>query len=64
MNWTPEKIKALRERLGYTQSEFAQKLGYSRYQTVLEFESGKRKPPVTVQRLLDMLDTQPSKRQE
>lgn len=36
----------------------ADRLGYKRYQTVLEFETGKRKPPATVQRFLDVLEAQ------
>ena len=56
MDWTPKNIRRLRKRLGYNQTEMAEALGFKRYQTISEFETGDRPPPDTVQRLLDMLD--------
>ncbi len=53
--WDGQRIKALRERMGLTQTEFAETLGYERYQTILEFERGKRDVPETAARLLDCL---------
>lgn len=53
--WNGEKIKALRVHMGLTQTQFAEALGYGRYQTVLEFERGRREIPETTARLLDCL---------
>jgi putative transcriptional regulator len=39
----PEEIKALRERLGFTQEELAQKLGVS-VRTVSRWETGDKSP--------------------
>ena len=43
MNWTPEEIKALRERLGLTQEDFARKV-LVRACTVNRWENGKNLP--------------------
>lgn len=56
MEWTPTRIKALRERLGYTQDEMAKALGYGSYQRVSELENEKRPVTKQVARLLDMLN--------
>lgn len=53
--WTPERIRKLREWKGWTQGQLASELGYKTYQTVLDFENGKRKPPLAVQKVLDMM---------
>ena len=53
--WTPDRIRQLRKRLGLTQAEFADELGYKRYQTISEFENGEREPPATTQKVLDAM---------
>ena len=58
MKWTPENIKALRKRLGLTQKEFAEELGYARRESVAELEKGDYGPSGPTQRLLDMLERQ------
>ena len=59
MNWTKENIKVLRKRLGLTQTEFGEQLGYAQPQVrVSELERGEMKPGGAVLRLLDMLDKQ------
>ena len=55
MNWTPENIRALREHAGLSQTDFADALGFNRYQTVSEIENGRREVTLTVQRLLDFI---------
>ncbi len=50
----PALIKALRERTGLTQEQFAQKVGVT-YSTVNHWENGKRVPqPFLVRRLLEI----------
>ena len=50
----PALVRALRQRLGLTQEQFAQKLGVS-FSTVNVWENGKRAPlPFLRQRLLEM----------
>jgi len=58
MDWTPQRIRALRKRLRLSQKELARMLGYSRYQSVseLEKEDGGMKPSGAVCILLDILD--------
>jgi DNA-binding transcriptional regulator YiaG len=56
VDWTPERIKALRKRLGFTQRRMARALGYSRTASVTELESGVMDPGGAVLRLLDYLD--------
>ena len=59
MEWTPENIRFLRKRLGMTQQELGDFLGYSQPQIrVSELERGARNPGRAVQRLLDMLEKQ------
>jgi transcriptional regulator with XRE-family HTH domain len=65
INWDiPALIKELRERLGLTQEQFAQKVGVT-YSTVNHWENGKRTPqPYLVQRLRELkeeLDLEKSK---
>ena len=55
MDWTPERIRELRERLDLTQTEFARVLGYDRFQSVSDLEQGRRKPGGPVVKLLDIL---------
>ena len=50
----PKIVKQLRERLGLTQEQFAQKVGVT-FSTVNHWENGKRTPqPFLVRRLLEM----------
>ncbi|HOE31201.1 MAG TPA: helix-turn-helix transcriptional regulator [Planctomycetota bacterium] len=50
----PELIKELRERLGLTQEQFAQKVGVT-FSSVNHWENGKRKPqPFLVRRLIEL----------
>lgn len=58
MKWMPEKIKALRKRLGLTQKEFADELGYARRESVAELERGDYSPSGPTQKLLNMLEAQ------
>ena len=43
-DWTPQEIKSIRERLGYTQEEFAEELGLQSYIAVSRWENGRAKP--------------------
>ena len=58
--WTPERIRALRNKLGLTQAELAERLGLPTYggsaPRVADLESGRRRPSGPVVRLLDMLE--------
>ena len=53
--WTPERIRALRHAMGLTQPQFAERLGYERFRTVTELESGARQPTRQAQIILAML---------
>lgn len=55
MEWTPQRVRTLRKRLGYTQDEMAVALGYSRKQSVSDLERGEMEPSDTIRRLLDHL---------
>jgi transcriptional regulator with XRE-family HTH domain len=50
----PRRLKALRERLGLTQTEAAKRLKISQTQWSL-FESGKRQPTRPITHLIDLL---------
>lgn len=52
--WTAERIAALRESLGLTQSSFADELGV-RQQTVSEWETGRYEPRGASTRMLEFL---------
>jgi DNA-binding transcriptional regulator YiaG len=52
--WRPERIRALRLRLGDSQQEFAARLG-TRQQTVSEWERGASAPRRMARRLLGMV---------
>lgn len=53
----PESLKKLRLRMGYSQSQLAEKIGMKQ-PNICEFESGKRRPSIdTLMRLADALDT-------
>jgi transcriptional regulator with XRE-family HTH domain len=52
----PKLVKELRERLGLTQEQFAQKVGTT-FSTVNHWENGKRMPqPFFIRRLLELKD--------
>jgi DNA-binding transcriptional regulator YiaG len=52
--WSGQHVRALRERLGDSQQQFADRLG-TRQQTVSEWERGASRPRRMAQRLLTML---------
>jgi DNA-binding transcriptional regulator YiaG len=54
IEWTPEKIKALRKYLGVTQQELAEQLGM-RQQTISEWETGVYKPRRSSQKFLSLI---------
>lgn len=56
MDWTPDRIKALRKRLGYNQTQMARALGYTHASRVSELENGVVKPTDTIRLLLEHLD--------
>ena len=62
MKWTGERIRELRERLGLTQTELAERLGYSRYSSVSDLERGEQIPSRPVQKLLDVLEKEADRR--
>ena len=55
-DWTPIRIRSLRERLGQTQAEFADTLGYGAPKRISELERGVRDPSGPAKKLLDYLD--------
>ena len=52
--WDSEKVKALRQHLGLTQTELSEELGV-RQQTVSEWECGVYKPRVSSAKLLNLV---------
>lgn len=52
--WGPEHVRALRERIGLTQAEMAERVG-TRQQTISEWETGARVPRPMSRRLLQMV---------
>lgn len=60
--WTPETIRALRARIGWNQTRFAEELGYAQQSSVSDLETRgedgepKRRPSGPVIRLLNLLD--------
>lgn len=55
-DWTPERIRALRKRLRWNQTELATALGYERQASVSDLETGKMEPSGAVAVLLDLID--------
>lgn len=55
MEWTPERIKALRYQMELNQEEFGLRLGFTRRATVSELEGGKRPVSPRTQAGLDLL---------
>ena len=56
--WTPERFRALRKRMGLSQTKMAERLGFSRYQTVSDIERGEQAITATTALLLDVLEQQ------
>ena len=56
IKWTGDRIRDLRQRLGLTQQEMAERLGYARYHSVSNLERGETEPTGPVQKLLDILE--------
>ena len=56
-NWDRERIQALRQHLGMTQQQLAEKLG-TRQQTISEWEKGIYQPRGTSATLLNMVAEQ------
>ncbi len=55
MDWTPSTLRTFREHLGLSQTDFADRLGFARYQSVSNLEAGRREITDTVKRLLDFM---------
>ena len=53
--WTPEKVKELRLRLGRTQKEFAEMLGVH-VVTIIRWEKGNFNPSKMALKILDTYD--------
>lgn len=54
-DWTPERIRALRLRLDWTQAKMGTTLGYSRPSSVSDLETGKQEPSGSVKVILQIL---------
>lgn len=54
MNWTPEKVKALRTKTGLSQKAMAERLGVSLF-TVCRWERGHHPPTGLYRKALDDL---------
>ncbi len=54
---SPQKFKAVREKLGLTQTELADALGLSGHKPVSHFETGFRTPSLLTQVLMSILDS-------
>ncbi len=55
-DWTPERVKALRSRLGLSQTAFAEALGFTRHASVLDLEKGNTTATGATARLLDVIE--------
>lgn len=56
-DWNPERVLALRARLGESQQAFAERVG-TRQQTISEWERGASRPARMAQRLLTLIAEQ------
>lgn len=54
MRWTPNRIRKLRENLGYTKAEFADLIGVNKSQ-MTRYESGETAATPMLERLLDYI---------
>ena len=57
MDWTPKRIRILRQKMGLSQREFAEHINV-RQATVSDWETGKHPPTGAVLVLFDMLEKQ------
>jgi len=55
MEWTPERIKAMRDRLGLSQPAFAEALGFTRAASVSDLETGRSAATGPTARILDAI---------
>lgn len=55
-----DRVKALREKKGFTQSELAEKLGYKSKTSVAHIENGREIPRAMIVKLSDILETSPA----
>lgn len=55
--WTPERMKALRQKHGLTQEKWAPVVGYDHKQSVSDAENGRIKPSSAILRTLDYIET-------
>ena len=54
--WTPQKIKLLRQRLGWSRAEFSRRVGVKQ-EVVLMWEKGQKKPDgATLNHMKSLLD--------
>lgn len=56
-NWTADKVRELRTRLGWTQAKLADALGYEHRRSVSEIEGDRRKPSGSARVLLELIDS-------
>ncbi len=61
MDWTPERIRALRQKMGLSQREFAKQINV-RQATVSDWETGKHPPTGAVLVLFDMLEKEANRK--
>jgi len=54
--WNPERIRALRQRLGMSQEEFADAVGVTSGVSVSRWERGQNGPDRRCRKVLDELD--------
>ena len=55
---SPERLRALRARLGLTQAQFARRFGFS-LDTVQQYEQGRRRPSGPASTLLRVIEADP-----
>jgi putative transcriptional regulator len=55
---SPEQVRALREKLGLTQTQFARRFGFT-LDTVQQYEQGRRRPSGPASTLLRVIDFDP-----
>lgn len=59
---SPDKFKAIREKLGLTQTELAEIFGFAGRQPISHIETGFRTPSFIYQTLMSILDSLPEKK--
>lgn len=55
--WTPDRIKKLREALGWSQEQLAKEVGYAGRSSISYLESGQKKPDGPALKNLEQLET-------